>query len=117
MDNGAFIVNVPATLPPAHPIALVQAQLSMLHVVYIFLWWTLIRLIFSNESFLFSDASFSNTYPTPLNPSPKDKRTVTRIESMRIDCTTKEKCVGACRIHKAKSPERSLRNTSQVLLL
>ncbi|KAK9322293.1 alcohol acetyltransferase [Lipomyces orientalis] len=98
-DNGAFIVNVPATLPPAHPIALVQAQLSMLHAVYIFLWWTLIRLIFSNESFLFSDACFSNTYPTPLNPFPKDKRTVTRIESMQIDRTTKEKCVGACRIH------------------
>ncbi|KAK9350309.1 alcohol acetyltransferase [Lipomyces doorenjongii] len=98
-DSGAFMVNVPATLPPAHSIALVQSQLSMLHVIYNFLWWTLIRLIFSNERFLFSDASFSNTYPTPTNPFPKDECTVTRIESMQVDCTTKEKCVDACRIH------------------
>ncbi|KAK9350504.1 alcohol acetyltransferase [Lipomyces doorenjongii] len=98
-DSGAFMVNVPATLPPAHSIAVVEAQLSMLHVIYNFLWWTLIRLIFSNERFLFSDASFSNTYPTPTNPFPKDEHTVTRIESMQVDCTTKEKCVDACRIH------------------
>ncbi|KAK9311646.1 alcohol acetyltransferase [Lipomyces starkeyi] len=99
VGNEGPMVNIPTTLPPAHSQTLFQANVSIIYIVYAYLWWIIIRLIFSSESFLFSDATFTKKYPTPSNPFPKDKRTVTRIESMKINCTTKEKCLVACRIH------------------
>ncbi|KAK9239159.1 alcohol acetyltransferase-domain-containing protein [Lipomyces kononenkoae] len=97
--NESVIAKVPSTAPPEYALALIQTSVSMIHVIWSFLWWTVVRLVFSKNSFLFSDASFSRTYPTIDKPFAKEDRTVTKVESLRIDCEMKQKCLQVCRNH------------------
>lgn len=89
--------------PPKHPppssLDQIDDKLSWLFVIYGFLFWQLIRLVINQRYFLFSNAVYSKTFPTVKKPLSIEERTVTKVERLRIQKGTMEKCLAACREH------------------
>lgn len=84
--------------PPPYPLDQLDDKLSWSYVIYCFLFWHIIRFLFNEKYFLFSNAIYSKTIPTVAKPLPF-LRTVTSVEILRIDAETMNKCLATCREH------------------
>lgn len=93
------IFRVPKTSPPPYPLDLIDDKFSWRRGVTQLLLWHTIRLFINQKHFLFSDATFSKSYPTARKPLPIEERTVTRVQTLRIKETEMNKCLEACHQH------------------
>lgn len=99
-DATGSVVEVRNIIPPPLPLDQIEDKLSWRFVIYGFLFWQMLRFFFNEKHFLFSDANFPKTYPTPTKPLPESERTITKAKILRLDKTTMSKCLAACRQHK-----------------
>lgn len=91
------IVESPTTPPNPYPIYEITDKLSWLHVIYNFLFWSIVRFFISQKYFLFSDAVFPKTFPTVLEPFTTGERTISKVQILRINREIMTRCLLACR--------------------
>jgi hypothetical protein len=99
-DRKLPLVSIPDRILPPCPFDLIDEKLSWPYVIYCFLFWQIVRYFINEKYYLFSNATFSKTYSTVAKPLPLEERTVTKVETLRIDSETMKKCLDACRKHK-----------------
>ncbi|CZR61393.1 uncharacterized protein PAC_11289 [Phialocephala subalpina] len=94
-------VTTPRIDPAAlhHPMYELEEKLSWPSVISGFLFWILIRLIFSSTSFFFSNIKMPLTLPTVAKPLPGSEKTITRVRILRIHASTMSKALSGCRSH------------------
>jgi Alcohol acetyltransferase len=92
-------VSDQATNPLPNPLDQIDDKLSWLHVISHLILWHIIRFFINQKHFLFSDATFSKSFPTAVKPLPVEERTVTKVQTLRIKKDDMKKCLDACRQH------------------
>ena len=85
--------------PPPYPLDLIDDKLSWPQVLSHLVLWHIIRFFINQKHFLFSDATFPRTYPTAVKPLPVEERTVTKVQTLRIQKDDMKKCLEGCHQH------------------
>jgi hypothetical protein len=103
-DSEPFNADSPVLNPrielPMGCVEQIDDRLRWRYAIWEFLFWLIVRFFVNQRYFFFSDASYPKTYPTPLNPLPISKRTITSTRILRIDKETMSKALNACRRNK-----------------
>ncbi|KAI9055356.1 hypothetical protein LZ554_000315 [Drepanopeziza brunnea f. sp. 'monogermtubi'] len=99
-EGEVFQVHEPNHPPVPLAIESIDLKLSYFRIICTFLKWQIIRMLYRPKHFLFSDAVVDKAYPTYTKRFPVEKRTRSRVETLRIDTDTMSKCLTSCRKHK-----------------